>query len=75
MKRNSQNKAVSHFVYIFQYEWVENHLGKDWINRLILTRDKTMINGDVLIDDKINITGIYNSKKGFGYNENERQSA
>ena len=32
-----------------------------------------MINGDVLIDDKINITGIYNSKKG--YNEDERQSA
>jgi 5'-nucleotidase len=74
VKRNSQNKAVSHFVYIFQYEWVENHLGKDWINRLILTRDKTMINGDVLIDDKINITGIYNRKKGFVYNENERQS-
>ena len=73
MKRNSQNKAVSHFVYFFQYEWVENHLGKDWIDRLILTRDKTMINGDVLIDDKINITGIYNSKKG--YNEDERQSA
>lgn len=43
-----------------KYEWVENHLGKDWINRLILTRDKTMINGHVLIDDKINITGVLN---------------
>ena len=57
MKRRSQSIEVYYFVYIFQYEWVENHLGKDWINRLILTRDKTMINGHVLIDDKINITG------------------
>ncbi|XP_076075042.1 5'(3')-deoxyribonucleotidase, cytosolic type-like [Mytilus galloprovincialis] len=40
-----------------KYEWVEKHLGPDWINRLILTRDKTMINGDILIDDKIHITG------------------
>lgn len=44
-----------------QYEWVEKHLGPDWINRLILTRDKTMINGDILIDDKVHITGAMNS--------------
>jgi 5'-nucleotidase len=32
--------------------WVEEHLGSEWKNRLILTRDKTTIAGDVLIDDK-----------------------
>lgn len=41
-----------------KFEWVENHLGKDWINRLILTRDKTLIHGDLLIDDLVDIKGV-----------------
>lgn len=41
-----------------KYEWIEEHLGKKWIERLILTRDKTMIRGDILIDDKPEITGV-----------------
>lgn len=40
-----------------KFEWVEKHLGPSWINKIILTRDKTMIQGHVLIDDKVNITG------------------
>ena len=32
-------------------EWVIAHLGQSWYNRLILTRDKTLIRGDFLIDD------------------------
>ncbi|KAK3091573.1 hypothetical protein FSP39_020905 [Pinctada imbricata] len=40
-----------------KYEWVEHHLGKNWINKLILTRDKTMVTGNILIDDKVKVTG------------------
>ena len=32
-------------------EWVTDHLGVDWIDRLVLTRDKTLVRGDYLIDD------------------------
>ena len=32
-------------------------MGKDWSNRIILTKDKTIIAGDLLFDDKPKITG------------------
>lgn len=41
-----------------KWGWVENYLGHDWIERLIITRDKTMVHGDMLIDDRPNIRGI-----------------
>ena len=41
-----------------KYEWVENHLGADWVNRIILTKDKTIVKGDFLIDDKPEIIGL-----------------
>ena len=37
--------------------WVDEHLGRDWVKRMILTRDKTLVRGHVLIDDKPEITG------------------
>lgn len=40
-------------------DWVELYLGKEWLRHLIITKDKTMIHGDYLIDDKPDITGIY----------------
>jgi len=40
-----------------KYLWVEKHLGREATNRLILTKDKTLIQGDLLIDDKPEITG------------------
>jgi len=40
-----------------KFLWVEKHLGDDWTQRLILSRDKTIIKGDILIDDKPEITG------------------
>lgn len=40
-----------------KYEWVENHLGPSWVKQVILTKDKTIIKGDFLIDDKPAITG------------------
>lgn len=40
-----------------KFAWVEQHLGGDWIRRIILTKDKTWVRGDILIDDKPYITG------------------
>jgi 5'-nucleotidase len=43
---------------IGKYNWVEKHFGTKWKNRIIMTRDKTLIHGDILIDDKPKITGV-----------------
>jgi 5'-nucleotidase len=40
-----------------KYEWVEEHMGRYWLDRMILTCDKTVIKGDILIDDKHFISG------------------
>lgn len=45
-----------------KYKWVEEHLGKIWVEKLILTSDKTLINGDYLIDDKPEIIGATTPK-------------
>lgn len=37
--------------------WVQNWFGREGVKRLILTRDKTVITGDILVDDKPGITG------------------
>lgn len=42
-----------------KYLWIEHYLGYDWLKDLIFTKDKTMIRGDYLIDDKPEITGLY----------------
>lgn len=44
-----------------KYEWVEINLGHEWTRRIILTKDKTIVTGDILIDDKPMITGIVNT--------------
>jgi 5'-nucleotidase len=41
-----------------KFEWVERHLGTEWLPRVVLTTDKTVVKGDVLIDDKPRITGF-----------------
>lgn len=38
-------------------EWIDEHLGRKWTERTIITRDKTLVHGDILIDDKPGITG------------------
>ena len=40
-----------------KFEWVEFHLGKEWVDNIILSMDKTMIKGDLLIDDRSDIQG------------------
>lgn len=41
-----------------KYKWVETILGPNWVRKIILTKDKTLIKADVLIDDKPEITGV-----------------
>ncbi|KAA0210574.1 MAG: hypothetical protein OZ913_00480 [Ignavibacteriaceae bacterium] len=48
---NFTNSTLDKFI------WVKNHLGESWVNRLILTYDKTVITGDFLIDDNPDIIG------------------
>jgi 5'-nucleotidase len=38
--------------------WVDEHMGDEGVKRLILTHDKTLVHGDVLVDDKPVITGV-----------------
>jgi 5'-nucleotidase len=40
-----------------KYQWVEKYMGKEWLRRIILTVDKTVIKGDLLIDDNHSIKG------------------
>lgn len=43
----------SNYCVLEKYAWVIKHLGMSWTGHIILTKDKTLISGDVLIDDKI----------------------
>jgi 5'-nucleotidase len=53
----SPKKSYAHCVP-GKYTWVEKHHGKRWTERIIMTRDKTLVTGDVLIDDKPHIVGV-----------------
>lgn len=59
-----------------KYEWVDMYLGKEWVNKIVLTRDKTLVNGDILIDDNPKIKGALTPKwehvlYSQPYNKNE----
>lgn len=41
-----------------KYQWVAEHLGQGWMDKVILTKDKTLVHGDYLIDDKPDIEGL-----------------
>lgn len=40
--------------------WLMRHMGDAWAKRLILTRDKTLVRGDYLIDDRPDVWGEKN---------------
>ncbi|MGH0119594.1 UNVERIFIED_CONTAM: hypothetical protein FKN15_056862 [Acipenser sinensis] len=40
-----------------KYAWVDKHLGSEFLEQIILTRDKTVVSADLLIDDRPDITG------------------
>lgn len=41
-----------------KHAWVMKHLGKEWTERIVLSRDKTLVHGTVLIDDKPDVEGV-----------------
>ncbi|MBU0906583.1 MAG: hypothetical protein KKE05_00330 [Nanoarchaeota archaeon] len=41
-----------------KFDWVERYLGKEWKHKIVLTKDKTVVNGDILIDDKPRVDGV-----------------
>lgn len=43
-----------------KFEWVDRVLGPSWVKRIILTRDKTLIKAEYIIDDKPEIKGVEN---------------
>jgi len=40
-----------------KFAWVRKHFGEKYLSKIIITRDKTVVKGTVLIDDKPKITG------------------
>lgn len=40
-----------------KFAWVKEHLGQEFAERIIMTRDKTLVQGDILIDDKPDVSG------------------
>lgn len=37
--------------------WVEKNLGREWVARMIIAKDKTAVRGDVLLDDRPEVLG------------------
>ena len=40
-----------------KYAWIKKHFGITWVDKLILAPDKTLVRGDILIDDRPEIKG------------------
>lgn len=40
-----------------KYEWVERYLGREATKKIIITNDKTLVRGNVLIDDRPQVDG------------------
>lgn len=38
-------------------DWVADHLGAAWVPKVVICRDKTLVRGDLLIDDRPQVTG------------------
>ena len=39
--------------------WIAHHYGSHWASRVVITTDKTLVRGDILIDDKPDVDGDY----------------
>lgn len=53
--------SINNVFLLYKFQWVEEYFGRSWIDKLILTRDKTVVYGNLLIDDKPKISGALNS--------------
>ncbi|KAF6095918.1 5',3'-nucleotidase, mitochondrial [Phyllostomus discolor] len=54
-----------------KYAWVEKHLGPDFLEQVVLTRDKTVVSADLLIDDRPDITGKWPGQDTPGGNKSD----
>lgn len=50
--------VTSRYGYEEKHDWVRRHLGESFLRRIITTPDKTLVRGDVLVDDNPWIYGI-----------------
>lgn len=41
-----------------KYLWVDKYFGREWVKKLIVTKDKTLVHGDILVDDRPEILGL-----------------
>lgn len=48
--------------YTEKAEWIKHHLGLEWLKRMIIIYDKSLLIGDVLIDDHVSGRGQNNFK-------------
>lgn len=57
------NPMSGHITCVMEkFEWVREKLGPEWDKRIIVTEDKTLVFGDILIDDKPKIVGLKKPK-------------
>lgn len=64
------------FCVVEKFKWVEQHFGREWTRRIIVTKDKTIVSGDFLIDDKPGITGVAQPKwKQIYFDQSYNQKA
>jgi 5'-nucleotidase len=40
-----------------KYDWVKENIGDEWTKKIVITKDKTVVHGDILIDDKPYVNG------------------
>jgi 5'-nucleotidase len=45
--------TMNRLCYTEKADWVYKHLGQEWVDKLILCPDKSLLKGDVLIDDTL----------------------
>lgn len=53
----------SHWCEKDKKAWIKHYLGKEFLPRIIFTHDKTIIDADILIDDKPHIMGSVNKPR------------
>lgn len=40
-----------------KFDWTAENMGDYWLKKLVITKDKTLVKGNILVDDKPEITG------------------
>mmetsp|Transcript_9054 Transcript_9054/g.14992 ORF Transcript_9054/g.14992 Transcript_9054/m.14992 type:complete len:156 (+) Transcript_9054:511-978(+) len=50
---------LTYYRYVLheKFSWVERHLGKAWLKKIVISKDKTVVSGRILIDDRPEVKG------------------